>query len=128
MAPASVPAIHATFGEDTARARRNGPETSFEAADSNRAATSVAAVLDTLTRFGPQTDERLVARMYDLGHPWTPQRIRTARAALVKAGKVHSTGRHGQTVSGHRARVWTVTGSPQTYQPELFRLEGSERS
>ena len=120
MAAARVPAIHAIFGEDTARARRNGPETSFEAADSNRVATSIAAVFDTLTEYGPHTDERLVARMHDLGHPFTPQRIRTARAALVKDGTVYASSRDGRTVTGRRARVWALTVPPATFTPELF--------
>lgn len=122
-----TPAIHSTFGTDSARARRTDPESSHEAADHNDVAGSIGAVLDTLQRFGAQTDEQLVYLMGRLGYRYTGQRIRTARAALVKAGSAAHTGTHGQTITGRRARIWAVTAGPRSAQPELFDVESDPR-
>ena len=120
MAAQRVPAILSTFGNDSSRARRTDPESSHFAADRNDVPNSVAAVLEALRTGGPQTDERLVSTVLSAGHTYTPQRIRTARAALVKEGTVMSTGRHGRTERGYIARVWALTVPPATFTPELF--------
>jgi len=116
----SGPAIHATFGEDTARARRSDPETSHEAADVNDVTSSIGAVLDILRTAGPMTDERLVAL---LSHtPFTEQRLRTAREALVKKGLAKFTERWGQTSRGRRARIWAAIDYPVALERHLDPL------
>lgn len=103
-----MPTIGSTFGKDTARARRRDPETSHEAADLNDVNASIGAALDTLTQYGPQADHELHALMESLGYLYTPERIRTARAALVQRGRVEWTGEHHKTAHGRKTRVWRV--------------------
>lgn len=107
----AVPMIGSTFATDTARARRSDPPESHEAADTSDVEASIGATLDTLRQYGPQSDSHLTALMQSLGFPYTDSRIRTARAALVKLGKVEFSGRTGLTVTGRRTRIWAVTGA-----------------
>lgn len=69
-------------------------------------------VLDLL-RERPCTDDELVAEyLARTAHPaWpvvTPQRLRTARAALVREGSVRDSGAIGFSDLGNRATVWEV--------------------
>jgi hypothetical protein len=105
----SLPAIHSTFGGDAARARRTDPETSHEAADLNDVNASIGAVLDTLTQYGPLADHELHTLMESLGYPYTPERVRTARAALVQRARVVHTGDYRMTPRNRRTRVWAVS-------------------
>jgi hypothetical protein len=105
----TVPMIGTAFGVDTARVRRSDPETSHEAADTSDVEASIGAVLDTLAQYGPMSDSVLHFLMVSLGYRYTDTRVRTARAALVKLGKVEHTGVYGQTVSGRRTRIWAVS-------------------
>jgi hypothetical protein len=104
----TVPAIHSTFGHDTARARRTDPVQSHEAADLNDVSASIGAVLDTLTQYGPKADHELHSLMLTLGYFYTAERVRTARAALVKKGRVQFTGDVTFTPHARRTRVWAV--------------------
>jgi hypothetical protein len=103
------PAIHATIGEDTPRVRRSDPETSHEAADVTNVEASIGAVLDTLTQYGPHCDWRLHDLMLGLGYNYTPERVRTARAALRDRGLVRATGNSDVTPTGRRTTIWAVT-------------------
>lgn len=102
----TTPPIHATFGRDSARTRRSNPSTSHEAADLNDVNASIGAVLDTLRQYGPMHDEKLHALMQSLGYPYTPERVRTARKALLDLGKVESMGDKALTTRGRRTIVW----------------------
>lgn len=102
------PAIHTTFAEDTPRVRRNDPDTSHEAADLSDTDNSIGAVLDTLRQYGPKADHELHSLMESLGYFYTPERIRTARAALTRLEKVHHNGEFRLTPRQRRTRVWAV--------------------
>jgi len=101
------PMIHSTFGTDTPRARRGDPVTSHEAADHNDVEKSLGLVLSALTAFGPSADHELVSLLGQSG--FTPQRLRTARAALVERGLVEESGIHRLTSHNRRAIVWQVS-------------------
>ena len=101
------PAIHSTFGTDTARARRTDPVTSHEAADHNDVENSLGLVLSALRAFGPSADHELVALLGQSG--FTPQRLRTARAALVERGLVGESGTYRLTAYNRRAIVWSAS-------------------
>ncbi len=112
------PLIGTTWGEDTARARRTDPIESHQAADSI-----------TLTKRGSSRAEVLII-MRDAGVPltgdqieekheerWrhgratqhhTGQRLRTARAELVKEGLVAQSG-VGKSRHGRNAAVWKLS-------------------
>lgn len=116
-----VPMIGVTFGDDTPRVRLTDPETAHEAADTNDVSASIGAVLDTLKQYGPQSDGDLHALMLTLGHKYTEQRVRTARAALVQARMVEHTGQYGVTSTNRRTRIW---GIPSAEISRLNRLDG----
>ncbi len=89
--------------------------TSAEAADAATPAklgTVRAAVLELL-REHPSTDEELCARYAARGGPRYPtvtdQRLRTARAHLVRDGAVRDTGALAFTSLGNRCTLWEVT-------------------
>lgn len=73
------------------------------------------AIIGILRELGPMVDERLVeeydARRED--YPdiprVTPQRIRTARAALTHRGLVVDSGIPGRSALDHPATVWALT-------------------
>ena len=100
------------WGVDSPRTRATDPVTSHEAADSNRVAASTRAVLTALAE-GPADDSQIltrhIARVGRHGVAFTPQRLRTARAELVEAGRVVHTGGFHVTGTGRRARVWGLT-------------------
>ena len=85
-------------------ARTTDPETSHEAARTARPGAEVA-VLGVLRLRGWLTDGQIEAFLPD----WSPQRVRTARAALVKRGLVRHAGSYGFTASNRRTRVWEAT-------------------
>lgn len=114
LATSLPPQIGSTFGDDEARARRSDHVTSHEAADSNNVDASIGAVLATLRAEGPMTDEQLVLAMevaaaWDRVPAFTQQRIRTARASLVKRGLVRMAGYYRLTATRRRAQVWEVS-------------------
>lgn len=100
----SPPPIGSTFGTDSPRARRTDPTTSHEAADHNDVETSIGLVLSALRSFGPSADHELVQLLGQSG--FTPQRLRTARAALVERRLVEEAGYYRLTDNNRRAMVW----------------------
>lgn len=109
MSTTTVPAIHSTFGEDTARARRTDLVTSHEAADTNDVSKSIGLVLQILTEQGPLADHEIeVWASLHYGSDFTGQRLRTARKALVKKSMVAATGIYRLTANNRRANVWQV--------------------
>lgn len=107
MTLTGTPPIHSTFGTDTPRARRGDPATSHEAADHNDVEKSLGLVLSALKAFGPSADHELVELLGQSG--FTPQRLRTARAALVERGLVEESGIYRLTPHNRRAIVWQVS-------------------
>lgn len=115
LAARDVPMVDSYAG-NSPDTRLTDPVTSHEARDSSNAAVSLGAVLRALTEEGPMTDEGLVGNMiFDaaLGIVplFTPQRIRTARHALVERGLVEFAGFYRLTATGRRARVWDAVVS-----------------
>lgn len=99
-------------GFDDPRTRRSDPSTSHEAADSNNVPDSRAQVLAILRMCGPLADHEMVDQ-YDLlaariGVHYTPSRLRSARAELVRDGLVEYTGIDRLTPSKRCAQVWAV--------------------
>ena len=103
-----TPPIHSTFGEDSPRARRTDPITSHEAADSNDVTRSIGWVLSLLHNVGPLADHEIEAAARRRDVRFTGQRLRTARAALVRQGKVTDSGETRLTLNGRRAQVWQL--------------------
>lgn len=101
------PAIHSTPDGDSPRVRRTDPITSHEAADHNDVEKSLGLVLSALKAFGPSADHELVNLLGQSG--FTPQRLRTARAALVERGLVEESGIYRLTSHNRRAIVWQVS-------------------
>jgi len=102
---ATRPPIHSIFGDDSPRARRTDPSVSHEAADTNDVLRPRVWVLETLSRM-PLADHELVDQARDEGVRYTPQRLRTARAELVRAGLVAESGIYRLTENNRRAIVW----------------------
>ena len=94
--------------DDSARAKRNNPVTSHEAADLNDTTRSIGLVLDLL-REKAMTDFELEAVSRARGEKYTGQRLRTARAALVEKGRVEKSGIYRMTDNNRRAVVWQAT-------------------
>lgn len=93
-------------------ARPTDPGTSHAAASSITAEAHEASerfVLNALTSRGPLTDEMLVHVAQMHGEKWSPSRIRTARAQLVRKGLVEDSGLKALTDSGRKAIEWMVT-------------------
>jgi len=94
--------------------RHTDPETSLEAASrvvvSGSLAGSQAEVMLILQRFGPLTDEQieLANHNHEGARRYSGQRLRSARAELVAAGKVRFTGRYEVRDGYRRTRVWGV--------------------
>lgn len=96
-------------------ARRTDPVTSHEAAESLSDEALVGAqreVVDILTINGGLADVD-IASVHEFRHArgitelnLSEQRLRTARAELVRAGRVVATGREVLTPRGRRAVVW----------------------
>ncbi len=93
---------------DRLPARVSDPVTS-KAQPAKKAVASQAAVLAVLRRFGAQHDKEIVLRVQNASpsdqRPWSPSRIRSARAELVKLGRVRNTGRT-EIVDGSKCIVW----------------------
>jgi len=105
MTATLTPPIHSIFGDDSPRVRRSDPVTSHESADLTNVSKSIGWVLDAIAR-GPLADHELVLLAAGLRMPYTPQRLRTARAALVQAGLVEPSGEFKLTQHNRRAIVW----------------------
>lgn len=73
-----------------------------------------AAITVILSEHGPLTDDQIVELYAEQlnAHPSvprvTPQRIRTARSALVHAGQVRDANLLAYSKLGHRATAWTL--------------------
>ncbi len=93
---------------DRLPARLSDPPTSKQQ-PIRKALASQAAVLSAFRRHGPMHDKRLVEEvrrtMFAGAKPWSPSRIRSARAELVKLGKVRNSGRT-EIVDGSKCIVW----------------------
>jgi hypothetical protein len=88
-----------------AHARNTDPETSHRAAEGIlRLTERRAAVLETLRRIGPATDERLA--MAYRGIPQSPSGLRTRRSELCRMGLVRPTGRRGFMTTGNMADIY----------------------
>lgn len=73
--------------------------------DDSETATATA-ILEIFHEHGPLVDDDLYENYVDAGYPRrSPQRIRTVRAGLVKAGKVRRAGR-GHSIYGNPATLW----------------------
>lgn len=80
-------------------------------ADMNRVRAAITVIL---SESGPLIDEQIIER-YEAragdhpSVPWvTPQRIRTARAELVRAGQVRDAEMMAFSSLGNRASAWTL--------------------
>lgn len=95
-------------------ARATDPQTSWDAADSVTNISDVQACIKMLLRSTPMCDEKLVEQ-YEMWEKIdnfpqvTPQRIRTARADLVKLGQVVATEYKERMRSGRYGIIWRVT-------------------
>lgn len=93
------------------RSRRTDPTTSV---DAGRAADLSASQREVLRLFAvmrrwPMADHELIEVATAWRSPFTPQRIRSARAELAAAGRlVLVEGETRKTPTGGNARVWTL--------------------
>lgn len=99
----SADVLFDTAGNPT---RWHDPATSHAAGASVNLYASEAYALGLLAEIGASTDERLCAVAASRGAKWTAQRLRSARAALVLAGRVVRVEPDGKTVTGRAARRW----------------------
>lgn len=65
-------------------------------------------VLGLLQQFGPMSDEHLASVAASQGCPFTPQRLRSARADLVREGRVRKSETRAKTRTGAPCAVWEV--------------------
>ena len=109
MFPTTIPrpAVHSTFGDDSPRARRSDPVTSHESADLANLSKPRNWVLYVLS-CGPLADHEVVLLASSFHQPFTPQRIRTARAELTRLGLVEESGIYRLTENNRRAIVWQI--------------------
>lgn len=72
-------------------------------------------IIDILRRYGPLVDDSIIQsydwRSFELeGVPHvTPQRVRTARAELVRKGLVRASTEKGTSAIGNPATVWALS-------------------
>ena len=90
------------------RSRSTDPTTSVDAgrcADLTASQREVLALFEVEDR--PLADHELVAAAQSWGSPFTPQRIRSARAELAEDGRLALVeDEYRATATGHKARVW----------------------
>ena len=97
-----------------ARARNTDPQTSHDAAESVKRIEEQRRAIFALLDGTPMCDEKLVEQ-YEMWEKIdnfpqvTPQRIRTARADLVKLGQVVATEYKERMRSGRYGIIWRVT-------------------
>lgn len=100
------------WDEPAPKARTTDPDTSHAAASSLHHLTERRqAILEVLKRYGPLTDEALVALYDELADsgdvpPQSPSGIRTRRSELTRDGHVADTGRRSTTTTGRSAILW----------------------
>lgn len=94
--------------DGVARSRSTDPVTSVDAGRSVNVVPSQEYVFGILADEGPMADHELLAFHTARVWPWSPQRVRSARAELVEQGRVEFSGIYRLTESGRRARVWQV--------------------
>lgn len=93
---------------DEAHARRTDPGTSHAAARSvENLRPRQLAILETLRRCGPLTDEGIAMRY--VGPLQSPSGMRTRRRELVDAGLVEDTGERSRTRAGRSTILWGAT-------------------
>jgi len=92
------------------RSRSADPTTSVDAGREADLTDSQQDVLEVFRIEGrPLADHELVAEAARLGSPFTPQRIRSARAELALLDRlVLVEGESRETETHHRARVWAL--------------------
>ena len=94
--------------------RSRDPETSYVAAlamDRRKTRGLSDSIYDLLLTHGPQTDDALYKLYRAAGGTRTPQRVRTARAELVRGTEalnptVRATGHLGVSEHGGPAQIW----------------------
>lgn len=92
-----------------AHARHNDPDTSKAAARSlGDLRDSQVLVLHYLRRYGPMSDEALLAQMLASGDHISPSGARTRRRELADLGLVRDTGKTVRLASGRKAIVWAA--------------------
>jgi hypothetical protein len=100
------------------RARTTDPETSHQAQDRVFGVEGLKAdILHLFRLYGTLTDDALIAAHTRHGMvSRTPQRIRTARAELVKDGDLEWSGVVGQSRGGHPSRMWRIVQPPVLFE------------
>lgn len=90
-------------------ARNSDPMTSVEAGENQQAREASEREVLAILRFNASSalsDEQIAQRRTG---DWTPQRLRTARAQLVRKGLVESAGRReGASPTGRAAMTWKL--------------------
>lgn len=107
MSPADYGAYAGRYG---GRVRTRDPRTSWDVApiDDDELTALKRAILALLAE-RPRTDSALIIGYAAAGHPFrTPQRIRTARAELVRKARVRDSGRDAPSPYGNRSTVWEI--------------------
>lgn len=93
---------------EVARARRNDPATSKQAAASvslENLGRTKNTILRLLREYGPLTDEQIVDKFYGMA---SDSGIRTRRKWLVDHGFVCDSGHTGRTASGRASTIWRL--------------------
>lgn len=95
--------------DESPRARRDDPETSHAAADTNDTAGSRRAVLIIMSAYRrPLADFEIEQIHTEAGGRYSGQRLRTARDELVTDGRVVEDG-ESTTPRGNRCLTWRLT-------------------
>jgi hypothetical protein len=95
--------------EPHAVARATDPETSWAAANSVKdIRKSQEQVLQMFRRYGPLTDEALIARASIAGIAQSHSGLRTRRNELVTLGFLKDSGERGKTLSGRSTTIWEL--------------------
>lgn len=93
------------------RTKSSHPVTSVDAGRAAALPESQTAVLMLLTSAGAMADHEMTALAAKNGVPFSPQRLRSARAELAEAGQVvRVDGEFHKTKSNYRAQVWSLAG------------------
>lgn len=92
------------------RVRTRDPQASWDVAPIAAVElTALKRAILALLQERPRTDSALIIGYAAAGHPFrTPQRIRTARAELVREARVRDSGRDAPSPYGNRSTVWEV--------------------
>ncbi|MBE6483651.1 MAG: hypothetical protein E7Z96_02550 [Actinomycetaceae bacterium] len=105
-------------------ARTSDPVTSWEAAQAisdGQMRASEQAVLSALRTGGAMTDPQIADYVISHGGRWSAQRLRSARADLVRAGLVTPAGVVRPEGSPRRYTIWAATPTQGTLTDEEAR-------